>query len=126
MKTKKLKFMATVGLVVLFLISSVMTISTMAQEASRVTAVLSTDKESYVNGETAALQLTVTNGYNYKLDNVTAEISVPEEMKVQTGIITENVFSLEAGESKTNNVTLLIQGKSDVPNADNPQTGDSG
>lgn len=85
-------------------------IATRVDTATLVTAELSTDKESYVDGDTAELKLKVSNGYNYKLDNLTAKISLPEGFKVQSGQLLVDNFSLEAGESKTTNiVTLQVQ-----------------
>lgn len=56
MKTRK-RLAALITLITLFAFSSVMTVVTAAQEASLVAATLTTDKESYEEGETLILLL---------------------------------------------------------------------
>ena len=69
MKTRK-RLAALITLITLFAFSSVMTVMTAAQEASLVSATLTTDKESYEEGENVNIALTVKNGNIYGIDKV--------------------------------------------------------
>ena len=65
MKTRK-RLAALITLITLFAFSSVMTVVTAAQEASLVSATLTTDKESYDEGENVNIATLLFNTENRK------------------------------------------------------------
>ena len=77
MKTRK-RLAALITLITLFAFSSVMTVMTAAQEAALISATLTTDKESYEEGENVNIALTVKNGNIYGIDKVKSDIGLPE------------------------------------------------
>ncbi len=107
-KNKK-RLAAVVTLIVLFVFSSAMTVITAAQEASLVSAELITDKESYDEGETVNIALTVSNGNIYEINKVKSEIGLPDGLTLKSGKLTDGEYTLPAGESKSNEVTAYIE-----------------
>ena len=97
MKTRK-RLAALITLITLFAFSSVMTAA--AQEASLVTATLTTDKESYDEGENVNIALTVKNGNIYGIDKVKSEIGLPDGLTLKKGELTDGEYTLAAGQSR--------------------------
>lgn len=127
MKTRK-RLAALITLITLFAFSSVMTVMTAAQEASLVSATLTTDKESYEEGENVNIALTVKNGNIYGIDKVKSEIGLPDGLTLKKGKLTDGEYTLAAGQSRSNEITAYIEKASkpgdttDPVNPDNPET----
>ena len=127
MKTRK-RLAALITLITLFAFSSVMTVMTAAQEASLVSATLTTDKESYEEGENVNIALTVKNGNIYGIDKVKSEIGLPDGLTLKKGKLTDGEYTLAAGQSRSNEITSYIEKASrpgdttDPVNPGNPET----
>lgn len=127
MKTRK-RLAALITLITLFAFSSVMTVMTAAQEASLVSATLTTDKESYDEGENVNIALTVKNGNIYGIDKVKSEIGLPDGLTLKKGELTDGEYALAAGQSRSNEITAYIEKISkpgdttDPVNPGNPET----
>lgn len=127
MKTRK-RWAALITLITLFAFSSVMTGITAAQEASLVSATLTTDKESYEEGENVNIALTVKNGNIYGIDKVKSEIGLPDGLTLKKGELTDGGYTLAAGQSRSNEITAYIEKASkpgdttDPVNPGNPET----
>lgn len=127
MKTRK-RMAALITLITLFTLSSVMTVMTAAQEASLVSATLTTDKESYEEGENVNIALTVKNGNIYGIDKVKSEIGLPDGLTLKKGKLTDGEYTLAAGQSRSNEITAYIEKASkpgdttDPANPGNPET----
>lgn len=127
MKTRK-RLAALITLITLFAFSSVMTVMTAAQEASLVSATLTTDKESYDEGENVNIALTVKNGNIYGIDKVKSEIELPDGLTLKKGELTDGEYTLAAGQSRSNEITAYIEKASkpgdttDPVNPGNPET----
>lgn len=127
MKTRK-RLAALITLITLFAFSSVMTVMTAAQEASLVSATLTTDKESYDEGENVNIALTVKNGNIYGIDKVKSEIGLPDGLTLKKGKLTDGEYTLAAGQSRSNEITAYIEKASkpgdttDPVNPGNPET----
>ena len=127
MKTRK-RLAALITLITLFAFSSVMTVMTAAQEASLVSATLTTDKESYDEGENVNIALTVKNGNIYGIDKVKSEIVLPDGLTLKKGELTDGGYTLAAGQSRSNEITAYIEKASkpgdttDPVNPGNPET----
>lgn len=127
MKTRK-RLAALITLITLFAFSSVMTVMTAAQEALLVSATLTTDKESYEEGENVNIALTVKNGNIYGIDKVKSEIGLPDGLTLKKGELTDGGYTLAAGQSRSNEITAYIEKASkpgdttDPVNPGNPET----
>ena len=127
MKARK-RWAALITLITLFAFSSVMTGITAAQEASLVSATLTTDKESYEEGENVNIALTVKNGNIYGIDKVKSEIGLPDGLTLKKGELTDGEYTLAAGQSRSNEITAYIEKASkpgdttDPVNPGNPET----
>lgn len=127
MKTRK-RLAALITLITLFAFSSVMTVMTAAQEASLISATLTTDKESYEEGENVNIALTVKNGNIYGIDKVKSEIGLPDGLTLKKGELTDGEYALAAGQSRSNEKTAYIEKASkpgdttDPVNPGNPET----
>ena len=127
MKTRK-RLAALITLITLFAFSSVMTVMTAAQEASLISATLTTDKESYEEGENVNIALTVKNGNIYGTDKVKSEIGLPDGLTLKKGELTDGEYALAAGQSRSNEITAYIEKASkpgdttDPVNPGNPET----
>ena len=127
MKTRK-RLAALITLITLFAFSSVMTVMTAAQEASLISATLTTDKESYEEGENVNIALTVKNGNIYGIDKVKSEIGLPDGFTLKKGELTDGEYTLAAGQSRSNEITAYIEKASkpgdttDPVNPGNPET----
>lgn len=127
MKTRK-RLAALITLIMLFAFSSVMTVMTAAQEASLISATLTTDKESYEEGENVNIALTVKNGNIYGIDKVKSEIGLPDGLTLKKGELTDGEYALAAGQSRSNEITAYIEKASkpgdttDPVNPGNPET----
>lgn len=127
MKTRK-RLAALITLITLFAFSSVMTVMTAAQEASLISATLTTDKESYEEGENVNIALTVKNGNIYGIDKVKSEIGLPDGLTLKKGELTDGEYALAAGQSRSNEITAYTEKASkpgdttDPVNPGNPET----
>lgn len=127
MKTRK-RLAALITLITLFAFSSVMMVMTAAQEASLISATLTTDKESYEEGENVNIALTVKNGNIYGIDKVKSEIGLPDGLTLKKGELTDGEYALAAGQSRSNEITAYIEKASkpgdttDPVNPGNPET----
>lgn len=127
MKTRK-RLAALITIITLFAFSSVMTVMTAAQEASLISATLTTDKESYEEGENVNIALTVKNGNIYGIDKVKSEIGLLDGLTLKKGELTDGEYALAAGQSRSNEITAYIEKASkpgdttDPVNPGNPET----
>lgn len=86
---------------------------------------LSTDKDSYNNGDKIEVTLTVTNTNNFKVNNITLEQLTPEGFQLTEGQKTnKEIDSLEAGDSISLSVTYTLV-DSNTNNSINQNNGDS-
>lgn len=92
----------------LFVLSSVMTVVASVQEKSLVTVTLSTDKDSYNTGETADVEISITNGNTFAIKDVKAQIILPDSITLKRGSLESDSFTMQAGEKKTENISVYI------------------
>ena len=121
MKTRK-RLAALITLIALFAFSGVMTVVTAAQEASLVSATLTTDKESYDEGENVGITLNVTNGNVYEIGKVKSVISLPAGLTLKNGSLTNGEYTLAAGESNKQTLTAYIETTPAPPDTPAPAT----
>ena len=106
-----------------FILSSFMTITAFAASPASqdgITATLTSSKTTYAANEDIDLSLTVTNNSAYAVDGIQTAISLPDSITAKAGSLTQNAFSLAAGESKSSTLTVIK-----ATNSKSPQTGDS-
>lgn len=96
---------------VFFAISCVMAVTTViqAQESALVSAVLTTDKDSYNEGEDINIVLKVTNNSTYDVGGIISEITLPDGLTLKSGVISEGEYSLAAGKDRITELTAYIE-----------------
>ncbi|MCH3961925.1 MAG: hypothetical protein LKE48_07360 [Solobacterium sp.] len=97
----------TVLLSLVFMFSTGMTV--MAADAVGISAALTSEKTAYSANEDIDLKLTVTNANKYGVDGIQTKITLPDGIKLKSGSLTQNAFSLEAGKSAANDVIAIKQ-----------------
>ena len=118
-KTNVRRWLGTM-LVFLMVFSGVMSIHAavgMRAEGAQdgLTAILTTDRDSYDAGDTVAAELTVVNENSYAVGNVRTEISLPDGLTLQSGSLTVEGTELAAGMEKVHSFTALLTGGDDTP-----------
>ncbi len=76
-------------------------------ESSGLSVTTTTDKESYKDGETATLTVSVTNTNDYELKDVTLEYKVPKNFSL-SGENSQTIDSIPAGETKEFQVSAVV------------------
>ena len=96
---------------VFFAISCVMAVTTViqAQESALVSAVLTTDKDSYNEGEDINIVLKVTNNSTYDVGGIISEITLPDGLTLKSGGLSEGEYSLAAGKDRITELTAYIE-----------------
>ncbi len=129
---KNLSKIVFIMLLIMFVCSTCMTVyalaslsATKSQDGLEVT--LNFDKDEYKLNEKMNVTLNVKNNNSYVVNDVQTEIIVPSVVKLSTGNLETEQFSLDAGEDK---IQKIILDKVDVTNEDfavieNPNTGDN-
>jgi hypothetical protein len=97
----------TVLLSLVFMFSTCMTV--MAADAVGMSAALTSEKTAYSANEDIDLKLTVNNANKYAVDGIQTKITLPDGVKLKSGSLTQNAFSLEAGKSASNDVIAIKQ-----------------
>ena len=103
-----------------FLVSSVMTVSAATVSQDGIEASLTTSKTSYKSDETVDVSLNLKNTGSTTVEGIEALLTVPEGMKLSNGTLLWENISLAAGESKSSMPVQL------VINKDQGNTGNSG
>lgn len=119
---KKNGAMKRIALLVIMLLSLAMfslsaQAATAAQDGIEVT--MTTDKTSYVTGETVIVNLTVTNRNTFALDNVRLDITPPEGLRLQSGSVI-TIASLAPGATQTHAIQSLAVTTGDGTQANTP------
>ncbi|MBQ2990210.1 MAG: hypothetical protein IJD60_02830, partial [Clostridia bacterium] len=87
------------------------------------TVTLETDKQSYVEGDTVNAALTIHNGSDAVVRDVSVQYAAPAFCTAEAGMKTvQKVAGVAAGETVTLNAAFVVKG---AQAADLPQTGDS-
>lgn len=126
------KKLIPIMLSVIFILSSFMTITVFAASFANqdgLTATLTSSKTTYAANEDIDLSLTVTNNNAYAVDGIQTLITLPDGITLKSGSLAQNVFSLAAGESKTNSAAFIknvtVTPTENLDDTKSPQTGDS-
>lgn len=90
------------------------------------TAVVTTDKTSYISGESVTATVTVSNDNSYAMNNVRLEIALPAGLTLKSGQTSIVVETLEAGAKQEYTLTARVDKtqKAIIP-LSNPRTGDN-
>ena len=96
---------------VFFVISCVMAVTTViqAQESALVSAVLTTDKDSYNEGEDINIVLKVINNSTYDVSGIISEITLPDGLTLKSGALSDGEYSLAAGKDRITELTAYIE-----------------
>ncbi len=131
MKNKILKIVATL-LSIVFVLSTCMTVfaisfKSVTESQNGIEATLSFDNEEYKVDENVNVTLNVKNNNSYVVKNIQTEIIVPSTMKLTKGSLKQEDFSLNAGESKAQEIVLekVVGVNMDGAIINSPQTGDN-
>ncbi len=137
MKNKMSKI-AFIILSVVFVFSACMTVFAVTTKSvtanqNGLEATLNFNKQEYKADEKIEATLNVKNNNSYAVKNIQTELIVPSTMKLSKGSLKQEAFSLNAGESKVQEVALekVVETNNNVPttNEENktnsPQTGDN-
>lgn len=128
--------LATGVLAVLLLVFALFPIAAQAATGTQdgLDVSLTTDKSSYVAGDTVAVTVTVTNTNAVAVNNVKLEITLPSGLTLQTGNTSVTIASLAAGATETRSLTALaVAASTSEPTTQttsttqpgSPQTGDA-
>lgn len=89
-------------------------------------AILNFNKQEYNANENVEVTLNVKNNNSYAVKNISTELIVPSTIKLATGSLNQETFSLNAGESKVQEVALeKVVETNNEPTTNSPQTGDN-
>lgn len=129
---KTIPKIAFIILLIVFVLSTCMTVfaatsKTVTEEQNGVEATLNFNKQEYEANEKVEFTLKVKNNNSYAVKNIQTEIILPSTMKISTGSLTQEAFSLNAGESKLQEIAIekVVETGNNVPTSNNPQTGDN-
>ena len=87
-------------------------------ETDGVTFRTTTDKDTYVSGDTAKFTISVTNNNDYSIKDVAFTYTLPEGFEIDKADIPDTIDSIGAGETKTIQFSSVVT--SDTPT---PSTG---
>ncbi|MGN1012894.1 MAG: hypothetical protein ACI4ON_03585 [Clostridia bacterium] len=119
-------------LLILFVFSACMTVfattsKSVTEKQNGLEATLNFNKQEYEANENVEITLNVKNNNSYAVKNIQTEIILPSTMKISTGSLTQEAFSLNAGESKLQEMAIekVVETNNNVPTSNSPQTGDN-
>lgn len=130
MKNKMAKI-AFIILSIVFVFSACMTVfavttKSVTESQNGIEATLNFNKQEYNANENVEVTLNVKNNNSYAVKNIQTELIVPSKIKLATGSLKQETFSLNAGESKVQEVALeKVVETSNEPTTNSPQTGDN-
>lgn len=130
MKNKMSKI-AFVVLSFVFVLSTCMTVFALtslsvSNTQNGIVATLNFNKQEYNANEEVEVTLNVKNNNSYAVKNIQTELIVPSTIKLSKGSLKGESFSLNAGESKVQEVALeRVVETSNEPTTNSPQTGDN-
>lgn len=130
MKNKMAKI-AFIILSMVFIFSACMTVfavttKTVTESQNGIEATLNFNKQEYNANEEVEVTLNVKNNNSYAVKNIQTELIVPSTIKLATGSLKGEPFSLNPGESKVQEVALeKVVETSNEPTTNSPQTGDN-
>ena len=129
---KTIPKIAFIILLIVFVLSTYMTVfaaisKSVTEKQNGVEATLNINKQEYEANENVKVTLNVKNNNSYAVKNIQTEIILPSTMKISKGSLTQEAFSLNAGESKLQEVAIekVVEANNNVPTSNNPQTGDN-
>jgi PIN domain nuclease of toxin-antitoxin system len=117
-----------VMLSMVFMLSAYMTVSAAtATNQDGLSAVLSSEKTAYAANEDVDLNLTVKNTNSYTVEDIKTAITLPEGVTLKSGSLTQDTYTLKAGESNSNALTAIkkVTAVTAAKASSNPNTGDS-
>ena len=119
-------------LLIVFVLSTCMVVfattsKSVTEKQNGVEATLNFNKQEYETNEKVVVTFKVKNNNSYAVKNIQTEIILPSTMKISKGSLTQEAFSLNAGESKLQEITIekIVEANNNVPTSNNPQTGDN-
>ena len=129
---KAMPKIAFIILLIAFVLSTCMVVfattsKSVTEKQNGIEATLNFNKQEYEANEKVEVTLNVKNNNFYAVNNVQTEIILPSTMKISTESLTKDAFSLDAGESKLQEITIekVVETNNDVPTSNSPQTGDN-
>ena len=129
---KTMPKIAFIILLIVFVFSACMTVfattsKSVTEKQNGLEATLNFNKQEYEANENVEVTLNVKNNNSYAVKNIQTEIILPSTMKISTGSLTQEAFSLNAGESKLQEIAIekVVETGNNVPTSNNPQTGDN-
>ncbi|MGN1383987.1 MAG: hypothetical protein ACI4XD_01690 [Clostridia bacterium] len=129
---KTMPKIAFIILLIVFVFSACMTVfavtsKTVTEEQNGLEATLNFNKQEYEANENVEITLNVKNNNSYAVKNIQTEFVLPSTLKISTGSLTQEAFSLNAGESKLQEIAIekVVETNNNVPTSNNPQTGDN-
>lgn len=131
MKNKMSKI-AFIILSVVFVFSACMTVFAVTTKSvtanqNGIESTLKFNKQEYKSDEKIEATLNVKNNNSYAVKNIQTELIVPSTLKLSTGNLKVEAFSLNAEESKVQEVALekVVETNNTEPTTNSPQTGDN-
>ena len=119
-------------LLIVFVLSTCMVVfattsKSVTEKQNGVEATLNFNKQEYEANEKVEVTFKVKNNNSYAVKNIQTEIILPSTMKISKGSLTQEAFSLNAGESKLQEITIekVVETNNNVLTSNNPQTGDN-
>ena len=129
---KTMPKIAFIILLIVFVLSTCMVVfattsKSVTEKQNGVEATLNFNKQEYETNEKVEVTFKVKNNNSYAVKNIQTEIILPSTMKISKGSLTQEAFSLNAGESKLQEITIekIVEANNNVPTSNNPQTGDN-
>ena len=128
---KKIAKIAFIMLSIVFALSTCMTVfavtfKSVTESQNGIEATLNFNKQEYNANENVEVTLNVKNNNSYAVKNIQTELIVPSTIKLSKGILKQETFSLNAGESKVQEVALeKVVETNNEPTTNIPQTGDN-
>lgn len=109
---RKIKKMIPVLVCFVWMISTFMTVSALESpskvaEQDGIAASLTCNKAEYSADEQVAVTLTVKNNNPYSVKGIETEILMPEGFEIESGDLKQSAFTLNADESKEENINLV-------------------
>ncbi|MGN0967178.1 MAG: hypothetical protein ACI4OP_06325, partial [Candidatus Coprovivens sp.] len=129
---KTMPKIAFIILLIVFVFFACMTVfattsKSVTEKQNGLEATLNFNKQEYEANENVEVTLNVKNNNSYAVKNIKTEIILPSTMKISTGSLTQEAFSLNAGESKLQEIAIekVVETNNNVPTSNSPQTGDN-
>lgn len=129
---KTMPKIAFIILSIVFVLSTCMVVfattsKSVTEEQNGVEATLNFNKQEYEANEKVEVTLNVKNNNSYAVKNIQTEIFLPSTMKISTGSLTQEAFSLNAEESKLQEIAIekVVETGNNVSTSNSPQTGDN-